>query len=169
MQPSSISGRFGLGRRAVLRVPPRVNPPVPLSWPNRVPACDQDGVLKNKETYEIMDAELVGLHQDTSLVLGKHSGRHAFRSRLQVRTYVIFLPPRSRSPRWSRWFARNHLATRARVEISARVGFISLSHLVVERGRTRKASWGNKIRLLGGVDERRCFGGCASTACDRST
>lgn len=44
----------------------------------------QDGVLKNKETYEIMDAELVGLHQDTSLVLGKHSGRHAFRSRLQV-------------------------------------------------------------------------------------
>lgn len=31
-----------------------------------------------------MDAELVGLHQDTSLVLGKHSGRHAFRSRLQV-------------------------------------------------------------------------------------
>ncbi|CAN0425266.1 unnamed protein product, partial [Hapterophycus canaliculatus] len=45
----------------------------------------QDGVLKNKETYEIMDAELVGLYQDTSLVLGKHSGRHAFRSRLQVR------------------------------------------------------------------------------------
>lgn len=54
------------------------------------PSCpraraNQDGVLKNKETYEIMDAELVGLHQDTSLVLGKHSGRHAFRSRLQVR------------------------------------------------------------------------------------
>ena len=44
----------------------------------------QDGVLKNKETYEIMDAQLVGLYQDTSLVLGKHSGRHAFRSRLQV-------------------------------------------------------------------------------------
>ncbi|CAM9946609.1 unnamed protein product [Ascophyllum nodosum] len=43
----------------------------------------QDGVLKNKETYEIMDAELVGLQQDTSLVLGKHSGRHAFRSRLK--------------------------------------------------------------------------------------
>lgn len=48
----------------------------------------QDGVLKNKETYEIMDAELVGLHQDTSLVLGKHSGRHAFRSRLQARTVL---------------------------------------------------------------------------------
>ena len=45
-------------------------------------------MLKNKETYEIMDAELVGLHQDTSLVLGKHSGRHAFRSRLQARTVL---------------------------------------------------------------------------------
>eukprot|EP00904_Undaria_pinnatifida_P005742 jgi/Undpi1/2298/HiC_scaffold_13.g05682.m1 len=49
----------------------------------------QDGVLKNKETYEIMDAELVGLHQDTSLVLGKHSGRHAFRSRLQESGYAL--------------------------------------------------------------------------------
>eukprot|EP00616_Rhizochromulina_sp_CCMP1243_P018094 CAMPEP_0118963158 /NCGR_PEP_ID=MMETSP1173-20130426/1187_1 /TAXON_ID=1034831 /ORGANISM="Rhizochromulina marina cf, Strain CCMP1243" /LENGTH=614 /DNA_ID=CAMNT_0006911475 /DNA_START=22 /DNA_END=1866 /DNA_ORIENTATION=+ len=41
----------------------------------------QDGVLKNKATYEIMDAELVGLAENL-LVLGKHSGRHAFRSRL---------------------------------------------------------------------------------------
>ncbi|CAB1111424.1 unnamed protein product [Ectocarpus sp. CCAP 1310/34] len=49
----------------------------------------QDGVLKNKETYEIMDAELVGLYQDTSLVLGKHSGRHAFRSRLQESGYSL--------------------------------------------------------------------------------
>lgn len=49
----------------------------------------QDGVLKNKETYEIMDAELVGLQQDTSLVLGKHSGRHAFRSRLQESGYAL--------------------------------------------------------------------------------
>lgn len=49
----------------------------------------QDGVLKNKETYEIMDAQLVGLYQDTSLVLGKHSGRHAFRSRLQEIGYSL--------------------------------------------------------------------------------
>lgn len=46
-------------------------------------------MLKNKETYEIMDAELVGLYQDTSLVLGKHSGRHAFRSRLQVTPLLL--------------------------------------------------------------------------------
>ncbi|MFC4259341.1 2-isopropylmalate synthase [Marinobacter lacisalsi] len=41
----------------------------------------QDGVLKHRETYEIMQAQDVGWHTN-SLVLGKHSGRNAFRSRL---------------------------------------------------------------------------------------
>jgi len=42
----------------------------------------QDGVLKNKRTYEIMDAELIGLNTNR-ITLGKLSGRNAFRSRLQ--------------------------------------------------------------------------------------
>jgi 2-isopropylmalate synthase len=42
----------------------------------------QDGVLKNKLTYEIMDAQSIGLH-DNQIVLGKHSGRNAFRTRLK--------------------------------------------------------------------------------------
>lgn len=42
----------------------------------------QDGMLKNKQTYEIMTPETVGLTQ-SRLVLGKHSGRHAFRVRIQ--------------------------------------------------------------------------------------
>jgi 2-isopropylmalate synthase len=41
----------------------------------------QDGVLKNRETYEIMDAQSIGL-ESNSLVLGKHSGRHALRDAL---------------------------------------------------------------------------------------
>ena len=41
----------------------------------------QDGVLKSRETYEIMRAEDVGWSHN-KLVLGKHSGRNAFRSRL---------------------------------------------------------------------------------------
>ena len=41
----------------------------------------QDGVLKNRMTYEIMEPKTVGL--DTNrLVLGKHSGRHAFKAKL---------------------------------------------------------------------------------------
>jgi len=41
----------------------------------------QDGVLKNRETYEIMRAEDVGWSTNR-MVLGKHSGRNAFRTRL---------------------------------------------------------------------------------------
>ena len=41
----------------------------------------QDGVLKNKLTYEIMDAQSIGL-TDNQIILGKHSGRNAFRTRL---------------------------------------------------------------------------------------
>jgi len=39
----------------------------------------QDGVIKERTTYEIMDARSIGL-EDNSLVLGKHSGRHAFKN-----------------------------------------------------------------------------------------
>ncbi|WP_199336530.1 2-isopropylmalate synthase [Oscillatoria sp. FACHB-1407] len=42
----------------------------------------QDGVLKHKLTYEIMDAQSIGLN-DNQIVLGKHSGRNAFRTRLK--------------------------------------------------------------------------------------
>ncbi len=42
----------------------------------------QDGILKHRETYEIMKAQDVGWHTN-SLVLGKHSGRNAFRSRIE--------------------------------------------------------------------------------------
>jgi 2-isopropylmalate synthase len=41
----------------------------------------QDGVLKERTTYEIMDATTVGL-ETNSIVLGKHSGRHALREAL---------------------------------------------------------------------------------------
>ena len=37
--------------------------------------------LKNRQTYEIMTPESVGVKQ-TSLVMGKHSGRHAFKDKL---------------------------------------------------------------------------------------
>ncbi|MDP9384393.1 MAG: 2-isopropylmalate synthase [Actinomycetota bacterium] len=42
----------------------------------------QDGVLKERSTYEIMDATTVG-HEANALVLGKHSGRHALKSALE--------------------------------------------------------------------------------------
>jgi 2-isopropylmalate synthase len=42
----------------------------------------QDGVLKERTTYEIMDATTIGLEKN-SIVLGKHSGRHALRKALE--------------------------------------------------------------------------------------
>jgi 2-isopropylmalate synthase len=48
----------------------------------------QDGVLKKRETYEIMDPATVGIPK-TSLVLGKHSGRHAFRERVNFLGYTL--------------------------------------------------------------------------------
>ena len=48
----------------------------------------QDGVLKNAQTYEIMTPESVGL-KESSLVMGKHSGRHAFREKLREMGYEL--------------------------------------------------------------------------------
>jgi 2-isopropylmalate synthase len=48
----------------------------------------QDGVLKERSTYEIMDATTVGLDAN-QLVLGKHSGRHALRSALEELGYQV--------------------------------------------------------------------------------
>ncbi|MEE8121756.1 MAG: 2-isopropylmalate synthase [Anaerolineales bacterium] len=48
----------------------------------------QDGMLKNNKTYEIMRPETVGLNQ-SRLVLGKHSGRHAFRVRMEELGYDL--------------------------------------------------------------------------------
>jgi 2-isopropylmalate synthase len=48
----------------------------------------QDGMLKHKRTYEIMDAAAIGLNQST-LVLGKHSGRNALRAKLEGMGYHL--------------------------------------------------------------------------------
>ena len=48
----------------------------------------QDGMLKNAQTYEIMTPESVGL-TESKLVLGKHSGRHAFRAKLKDLGYEM--------------------------------------------------------------------------------
>ena len=48
----------------------------------------QDGMLKNAETYEIMSPETIGLSK-SSLVLGKHSGRHAFSKKLKELGYDL--------------------------------------------------------------------------------
>jgi len=48
----------------------------------------QDGVIKERETYEIMDPRDIGV-PESKLVLGKHSGRHALRQRVEQLGYSV--------------------------------------------------------------------------------
>lgn len=48
----------------------------------------QDGVLKSRETYEIMKPEIVGVPK-TKIVLGRHSGRHGLKARLNEMGYNL--------------------------------------------------------------------------------
>jgi 2-isopropylmalate synthase len=48
----------------------------------------QDGMLKNAQTYEIMTPESVGI-KETTLVMGKHSGRAAFKDKLRELGYEL--------------------------------------------------------------------------------
>jgi 2-isopropylmalate synthase len=48
----------------------------------------QDGILKYRQTYEIMDPSTIGIPK-TALVLGKHSGRHAFKDRVSYLGYKL--------------------------------------------------------------------------------
>lgn len=48
----------------------------------------QDGVLKERETYEIMKPEDIGIHSD-NIFLGKHSGRHAFKDYIEKWGYSL--------------------------------------------------------------------------------
>jgi 2-isopropylmalate synthase len=48
----------------------------------------QDGVLKERTTYEIMDATTIGL-ETNAIVLGKHSGRHALRKALEELGFAV--------------------------------------------------------------------------------
>eukprot|EP00658_Telonema_sp_P-2_P020857 TRINITY_DN1826_c0_g1_i1.p1 TRINITY_DN1826_c0_g1~~TRINITY_DN1826_c0_g1_i1.p1 ORF type:complete len:398 (+),score=101.59 TRINITY_DN1826_c0_g1_i1:196-1389(+) len=56
----------------------------------------QDGVLKHSQTYEIMTPESVGLTGNTNLVLGKHSGKAAYRNRLEAVSYTHLTLPTKR-------------------------------------------------------------------------
>jgi 2-isopropylmalate synthase len=49
----------------------------------------QDGVLKDPSTYEIMEASSVGVDDVSSIVLGKHSGRHALKSALEELGFAV--------------------------------------------------------------------------------
>ena len=77
----------------------------------------QDGMLKSKHTYEIMRPEVVGL-SESKLVLGKHSGRHAFRVRIQNMGYDDLTEEEIEIAfdRFKRWDDKKKVVTDADIE-----------------------------------------------------
>ncbi len=77
----------------------------------------QDGMLKSHLTYEIMRPEMVGL-STSRLVLGKHSGRHAFRVRLHELGYEDLTEEEINQAfeRFKRWADKKKVVTDADIE-----------------------------------------------------
>jgi 2-isopropylmalate synthase len=68
--------------------PPRNKPVVGANAFAHESGIHQHGVLQNRETYEIMKPEDIGLPTD-GIILGKHSGRHALAARARTLGYVL--------------------------------------------------------------------------------
>ena len=77
----------------------------------------QDGMLKSQLTYEIMRPETVGL-TESKLVLGKHSGRHAFRVRIEAMGYDDLSKEEVNLAfeRFKRWADKKKVVTDADIE-----------------------------------------------------
>ncbi|MCI8653671.1 MAG: 2-isopropylmalate synthase [Angelakisella sp.] len=69
------------------KIPPN-KPVVGRNAFNHEAGIHQHGVLKNPLTYEIMSPERIGIY-DNDLVLGKHSGKHAFTQRVEELGYIL--------------------------------------------------------------------------------
>ncbi len=101
----------------------------------------QDGMLKNAETFEIMRPEDVGL-KETSLVLGKHSGRAALRAKLKELGYElgdnqlkdVFVRFKALADRKKEIFEDDLIALMRDMETDAAHDRIQLKHLRVVCG-----------------------------------
>lgn len=90
----------------------------------------QDGILKERSTYEIMDATDIGW-PSSELVLGKHSGRHALKSRLLELGYELT------DDQLNRAFDEFKTLADKKKEVSDR----DLEALVAEDKRTSTEAW----------------------------
>lgn len=120
----------------------------------------QDGVLKHRQTYEIMDAQSIGL-SDNLIVLGKHSGRHAFRSRLDEmgyelteeemnRAFVQFKELADQKKEVSAWDLESLITNDVRA-VEETVQFVGLS---VQCGNKSESSATVTLRMTGSSAEK---------------
>ena len=124
----------------------------------------QDGLLKEKTTYEIISPETIGL-KSAKLVLGKHSGRHAFRTRLEELGYD--LSPEEIESAFEK-FKRladqkkdifdEDIETLVSEEVSKIPEIYSLVDLSVESGMKKKPKAAVKMKVKGKTVRKTAFG-----------
>lgn len=124
----------------------------------------QDGLLKEKTTYEIISPESIGLHS-AKLVLGKHSGRHAFKARLNELGYNL-----SNEEIESSFEKFKHLAdqkkdifdedieTLVSAEVSKIPEVYNLVDLSVESGIKKKPKAAIKVKIRGKTFRKTAIG-----------
>ncbi len=119
----------------------------------------QDGMLKDQRTYEIMTPESVGLERNR-LVLGKHSGRHAFRVRLEEMGVELETPKLDEAFRHFKQLADRKkevtdadLLALVREEVGTVEERFRLSHLQVVCGPPAAATATVKLTGQGGAEQ----------------
>ena len=107
----------------------------------------QDGMLKHTNTYEIMTPESVGL-SSSELVLGKHSGRHAFKVKLNELGYEfsdnkinsLFKKFKELADKKKQVFEEDLLALADEEQSISKVKYIDLLDISIKCGSSQKSS-----------------------------
>ncbi len=124
----------------------------------------QDGLLKEKTTYEIIRPESIGL-QSARLVLGKHSGRHAFKERLKDMGYKLSLEELEKAFERFKQLADQKkeifdedIEAIVSEEVYSIPEIYSLSDLYVEGGTSRRPSATLKLKIGEETVEKTAYG-----------
>ena len=115
----------------------------------------QDGMLKHTNTYEIMTPESVGL-SSSELVLGKHSGRHAFKVKLNELGYefsdnkinLLFKKFKELADKKKQVFEEDLLALADEEQSISKVKYIDLLDISIKCGSSQKSSASVRLKYL---------------------
>tara|TARA_B100000035_G_scaffold252456_1_gene221713 strand:+ start:1060 stop:2634 length:1575 start_codon:yes stop_codon:yes gene_type:complete len=116
----------------------------------------QDGMLKHSNTYEIMTPESIGL-SSSELVLGKHSGRHAFKVKLNDLGYqfsenkinLLFKKFKELADKKKQIFEEDLLALADEEQSISQVKYIDLLDISIKCGSNKKSLANVKLKYLG--------------------
>ena len=115
----------------------------------------QDGMLKHSNTYEIMTPESIGL-SSSELVLGKHSGRHAFKVKLNDLGYqfsenkinLLFKKFKELADKKKQIFEEDLLALADEEQSISQVKYIDLLDISIKCGSNKKSLANVKLKYL---------------------